>query len=208
MPVYRHNFSQKLSVLIMTFPLIANAICLNPFGCDPKTEAECIRGAANAKTESAARAIISECRKLPSVTLSQCKEAELGWARYMTAHGGVEWEWPDQTVKTDCRKLSPATFSPKLWLTFWYCKVNSERLANAIYEIDSLSLRSKKLEKVRREMPYLSELDDRQVIRVLQATDYKDMSNSELAHATFIDAPPDVLLVAAECKQIQGINPR
>lgn len=192
----------------MVFPLMANAICLNPFGCDPKTEAECINGAANAKTESAAKAIISECRKLPSVTLSQCKQAERQWANYMTTHNGIEWEWPDQTIKINCRNLSPISFSPKLWVTPLYCKVNSERLAKAEGEIDAVSLKSLKLEKARRDSPELSDLSDRSVIRVLQATDYSDMSHIELARAAFIDSPPDILAVALECKRFNGKDPK
>jgi len=71
-------------------PASAMALCLNPLGCQPKTEADCVKDSASAKTETAAKALIAECRKLPRVTLSHCKAAERRWAEYVASRAGAE----------------------------------------------------------------------------------------------------------------------
>jgi len=193
---------RTLLIALLLVPVSSSAICLNPFGCEPKTEAECIKEAASAKTEAAAKAMIAECRKLPRVTLSQCKVAEKQWAQYLSSRGGVEWDWSERSLKYECKKNFPATFSPALWVTSSYCEKNAARLAQAENEVDSTSLKSVRLEQARRKAPELIDLDDWQVIDVLQSVYYRDKSKAELAASVFIDAPPEPLSVAAECKRL------
>lgn len=188
-------------------PVSAMALCLNPFGCEPKTEAECVKEAASAKTEAAAKALIAECRKLPRVTLSQCKVAERRWAEHLGSRAGVEWDWSERSTKSECKKHFPDTFAPALWVTPYYCKENAERLAQAAVEVDSITLKSARLEQARRKTPELDGLDDWQAISVLQAVYYSGMSKTDLATRTFVDAPPDPLAVAAECRKLSPQPP-
>jgi hypothetical protein len=95
-------------------PASAMALCLNPLGCQPKTEADCVKDSASAKTEAAAKALIAECRKLPRVTHSHCKAAERRWAEYVASRAGAEWDWPERSTKSECKKNFLATFSPAL----------------------------------------------------------------------------------------------
>lgn len=183
----------------------AAAICFNPLGCAPTTEAECIKDVANVKTESAAKAMIAECRKLPKVTISQCKTAEQQWSQYMISHGGVEWEWDEKSVKSECKKNFPETFSSSIWVSTSYCQANIDRLAQASNEVNATSLKSVRLEKARKSIGGLESLDDRQAIKFIQSTYYQDtMSQAEVAAFVFFDAPPDPLAVAAECEKLAG----
>ena len=82
------NYTYSMHASIFAFlatPVSAMALCLNPFGCEPKTEAECVREAASAKTDAIAKALIAECRNLPGVTLSQCNVAEGRWAEHVAS---------------------------------------------------------------------------------------------------------------------------
>ena len=52
------NDKRNLWALIMALillPISAQAVCLNPFGCEPKTYGECINQAKEARTEVAAK---------------------------------------------------------------------------------------------------------------------------------------------------------
>ncbi|WP_340121979.1 hypothetical protein [Methylobacter svalbardensis] len=194
-------------ILAMTLSISidsAEAICFNPLGCTPTTEAECIKDVANAKTEAAAKAMIAECRKLPKVTLSQCRTNEKQWAEYMSSHGGVEWEWRERSLKTECKKNFPETFLPSIWVTRSYCQENTDRLAQVSNEVDARSLKSARIEKARRAVPEMSILNDREVIEYMQSKYYQDMSQAQIAAAVFFDAPPEPIAVAAECERITG----
>jgi hypothetical protein len=193
---------RKLLALLLFIPVPSFALCLNPFGCEPETQAECIKVAAGAKTEAAAKAMIVECRRLPRVTQSQCKTSEKQWAQHLVNRGGVEWDWPEWATKDECKRAFPTTFSPALWVTPAYCEANAARLAQAANEVDLTSFKSIRLEQARKKVAELAELDDRQAVEVLQSVYYQDKSRAELAAGVFIDAPPEPLVVAAECKKL------
>jgi hypothetical protein len=193
---------RKLFVFLLLVPVPCLAVCLNPFGCESQTQAECVKVAASAKTEAAAKAMIIECRRLPRVTQGQCRTSEKLWARHLASRGGVEWDWPDLATKDECRRVFPTTFSPALWVTSAYCETNAARLAQAAIEVDPTSFRSVRLDQARKKDSELAKLDDRQVIEVLQSVYYRDKSQAELAAGVFIDAPPEPLAVAAECKKL------
>lgn len=103
----------------------AIAACFNPLGCEPETESDCIKKVGSAKTEAGAKALIAECRKLPKVTESQCKTQQKLWSGYMKTNNGTEWEYPDRSVKAQCKKQFPTMFSQALWLSAQYCTENT-----------------------------------------------------------------------------------
>ena len=193
-----------LLVMLLGTPTLSFALCLNPFGCEPETEAECIKAAGSAKTEAAAKAMIQECRRTSWVTLPQCTSAEKQWATYVAASKGAEWEWPGRDIKAECRGKFPTTFSPRLWVDETYCKSNARRLAEASSGVDPVSRKSRRLEQVRRDLPELSGLDDRHAIELLQTIYYKEKSSAEIAAAVYLDAPENPLGIVELCKGLSS----
>ena len=190
-----------VALLLLCTSLSSHAICLNPFGCEPKSEAECIANAASAKTEAAAKAMIMECRRTSWVTLDQCKSAEKQWALYVAGTNGAEWDWPGIDTKIECVGKFPETFSPKLWVTQAYCMSNAKRLSEAKSEIDPVTLKSARMESVRRKLPeLLAGLDDRHAVGLLQSVYYKDMTSGEIAAAVYLDKPRNPMLIASICE--------
>jgi|GEM_PF-2336869 len=50
-------------------------MCFNPFGCEAKTESECIKNASeSARTEFAAKVLILECKEKFSATADLCRQ--------------------------------------------------------------------------------------------------------------------------------------
>jgi len=50
-----------LTCLLLFTPMLANAICLNPFGCEPKSYDECATDATKRPTEAGVRFAIAQC---------------------------------------------------------------------------------------------------------------------------------------------------
>lgn len=190
--------------MFLALPAQALAICFSFFGCEPKTEGECINLAGSARTEAAAKAQIAECKKLPRFTLDECRKTEKVWANYLTARGGVEYYWTERSIKEDCKKHYPDTFAASLWVTKAYCEQIASRLSQIHDEIDVTSLRSVRINNARRKIPQLAYLNDWQVVDLTQKEYYKDMLPEEVAAKSFIDAPPDPLAVEAECQKLSN----
>ena len=180
----------------------AVALCMNPFGCEPETQAECIKQSEGAKTEASARAMLSQCWRLPVHTEKECKQLSLAWSSYLRSTGGVEWNWQHRNSKAECRERFPSTFKAALWVSREYCELNAARVFKTSQEVDAASGRSKRLDQVRRREPHLSGLDDSSTVEVLQQVYYTDMLPEEVAAALYIDSPPDVLQVQQECDKI------
>ena len=182
----------------------AVALCMNPFGCEPETQAECIKQSEGAKTEASARAMLSQCWRLPVHTEKECKQLSLAWSSYLRSTGGVEWNWQHRNSKAECRERFPSTFKATLWVSREYCELNAARVFKTSQEVDAVSGRSKRLDQVRRREA-LADLTDDSVVRVLQQVYYKDLLPEEVAAALYIDSPPDVLQVRDECENIARI---
>lgn len=184
----------------------AQAVCLNPFGCEPQTRQECIANAKEARTEAAARAHLAECYKLPRVTETICKNAEAQWVGYMRAHAGKEWDWPDSdwSIKQECKVRFGGMFAASKWVTKSYCASHTEQIRRNLDGIQIESGRSVKLEETRRKVPALAQLDDRSFVAAIQRLYYPDMTTAEIAGRLGIDDPTDVGSVSLACHQLAG----
>ena len=179
----------------------AVVICMNPLGCEPETQAECIKRSEGAKTEASAKAMLSQCWRLPVHSEKECKQLSLAWSSYLRSTGGVEWKWSHRNSKAECRERFPSTFKAALWVSREYCELNAARLFKTSQEVDAVSGRSTRLNQVRR-TESLGDLTDDAVVTVLQQVYYKDMLPEEVAAALYIDLPPDVHQVKQECDKI------
>lgn len=123
------GISTLVAAIFFTFSSAAQAICLNPFGCEEKTQSNCRMSVAEkAKTEIGARVALGECMKLPVSTKAECAEAEAEWVKFMRSTDGAELAYPRFWMKEDCKKVSNSFFSETLWLTRTFCVKNRERL--------------------------------------------------------------------------------
>lgn len=195
---------RKLLFLLSLVPAIAlpAETCWNPFGCAPKTHADCIREAGQAKTEAAAKAMIAECNAPAPVTEKVCREAEAEWVAYLREHGASEWNWPSIDMKQRCRAVFPTMFRPSAWATKSYCQANTARLAEVRAGFNPATRKSKAMEKARIEVPNLVGLSDRDALDFLQPVYYKEMSTAQLAYGALLDGPPDGLDVVDACQAL------
>ena len=204
-------FRSRISVLAALFLVQqqVQAVCLNPFGCEPRTQQECISRLAGTRTEAIARAQLAECRKLPRVNLSICEKTESQWAAYMRSHDGKEWDWPDAewSSKQECAKRYPRMFAASKWVSKSYCAAHGDQIRANLDQTQLESGRSIKLEEGRRKMPTLASLDERSFVNVVQEVYYPDMAKAELASRLGVDAPTDPLNVALTCHQLAGGSP-
>lgn len=187
---------------LMMVTSFAQAVCLNPFGCAPETRAECKQKAASAKTEAAAKAIIGECNKLPSVTRGECKSLETEWVTYIRATGGKEWEWQQKNRKFECRQLYPELFHSKAWLSKKYCLENSAQINKVAAGVNPATGNSKIMEKARADNPELAQLSDYDAVSVLHLAIYPDIPEKELALRMSLDNPPNAEVVKGVCQDL------
>lgn len=177
-------------------------MCLNPFGCEAHTRADCIKAAGKAQSEAAAKAQLMECRGLPVHIERECKRLSKEWADYLKVTVGHEWNWPKLSSKRDCREHYPSTFSAAAWVTTGYCTAHRARIEAATKEIDAASGRSKKLAAAVSKFDtarLVSDLPDDSALEVMRQVYYPQKTQQELAAAVFIDAPPDAHDVARVC---------
>jgi len=203
-----HRFIRASFLPILLYSSTAIAVCFNPLGCEPETEADCINKVDSAKTEAGAKALIAKCRKLPKVTLSQCKAEEKIWSQYMTANKGVEWEYPGLSVKEHCKKQFSSMFPQAMWLTSQYCSENAARIKEALAGTDPETMQSHRLTKAKREIPELSGLENHSIVDVLKSVYYPDMPAYKLAAFLYIDSPPEVGSVAEQCSKLSANSKR
>lgn len=175
------------------------AVCLNPFGCEPKTQDECIKQVEGTRTEAAARAAVTACRRLPLRTLDECKSLSRAWVQHLRSTNGTEWTWQARVGKQECRKNYPETFRVADWVTIEYCEANADRIKVAAQEIDPTTGRSKRIDKARRQYPELVELDDESAVNVMQQVFYNNLLPHEIAARVYLDSPPDALAVQQQC---------
>jgi hypothetical protein len=185
------------------------AVCLNPFGCEPQTQQECINKLTGTRTEAIARAQLAECRKLPRVNLSICEKTESQWAAYMRSHDGKEWDWPDSdwSTKQECVKLYPRMFAASKWVSKSYCVAHGDQIRANLDRTQLETGKSIKLDEGRRKIPNLAWLDERSFVNTVQQVYYPDIAKAELASRLGIDAPTDPLNVAITCHQFAGGSP-
>lgn len=182
------------------------AMCLNPLGCEPQTQQECISKLTGTRTEAIARAQLAECHKLPVVNLSICEKTESHWAAYMHSNSGKEWDWPDSdwSTKQECVKLYPRMFAPSKWVSKSYCASHTNQI-RANLDLTQLETgRSVALDQGRRKLPDLAQLDDRAFVNAVQQLYYPKMTPAELASRLGVDAPTDPYNVALTCHQLAG----
>ncbi len=191
-----------LVVILASIQVPAFALCLNPLGCMPATQRECIERAQSARTETAAKASIIECRRLPIHTQAECKSLAVVWAKHLKSSNGIEWTWPERASKRDCRRHFPRTFRTEDWLTAEYCERNADRIEYASREVDAITGGSLLIEQARRKTPDLAGLDDESALEVLRQAYYPDILPQELAARTFVDSPPDVWEVKQSCAKL------
>jgi hypothetical protein len=193
-------------MLILPFP--ANALCLNPLGCEPKTYGDCLKQAKEARTETAAKAQISDCKRLPTYTEDECNKLASEWANYLQSNNGVEWGWPKRDTKSNCRKNYPSTFKSALWVTKEYCTQNASRISKSYQETNPVTGKSKLLEMLRREAGgfdgAFDGISDYGVIELVQKAHFKDYLPEQLAVKVYFDSPPDITDVYRECQYYLG----
>jgi hypothetical protein len=184
----------------------AQAICLNPLGCEPQTQQECIKSVSTTRTEAGARAQLAECYKLPRVNLALCEKSESQWIDHMRRHNGMEWNWPDSnwSTKQDCKRQYPKMFSATKWVVKSYCVGNADQIRRNLDLTQLETGRSVKLDEARKNLYALAELDDRLFIDTMRHQYYPNMSNAEIARGVGIDAPADVINVAFACQQLSS----
>lgn len=184
----------------------AQAICLNPLGCEQITQQECISKLSGIRTEAIAKAQLAECYKLPRVNLAVCEKTEGQWTQYMRSNNGKEWNWPDSewSRKQECQKQFPRMFAASKWVTKSYCVANADQIRRHLDEVELESQKSIKLIEARRRLPTLARLDDRSFVSAVQNLYYPDIPKAELASRLGIDAPADSFGVSVACQQISG----
>jgi hypothetical protein len=114
------------------FAEAAGAVCLNPFGCAPKTLDECVKQAVKeASTEYGTKVLVAQCReRFPTVTPDQCRAAGQQWAAWMRAYQG-EFVMPDDSLRPACDRWFPGTFDDSMWASQALCQAEREtRQAN------------------------------------------------------------------------------
>ena len=190
-----------VALLLLTLP--ASALCLNPFGCKPQTRAECVKQADAARTESAAKAQLRECTRLPLHTEKECKGLTREWANHLRATGGIEWNWAKLSSKDDCKDHHPETFKASAWVAQAYCEAQEFRIEAGAKETDPISGRSRRIIAAGAKADSIVGLTDRMAVKVMQRVHYQDMTPEELAIAVFIDSPPDVLQVQEASRALQ-----
>jgi len=114
--------ASTLLLVGLLFAGAAEAVCLNPFGCAPRTLDECVKQAAKeASTEYGTKVLVAQCReRFPTVTLDQCRAAAQQWAAWMRAYQG-EFVMPDDSLRYACDRWFPGTFDDAMWASQAVC---------------------------------------------------------------------------------------
>ena len=184
----------------------AISACLNPFGCTPKTREECLLSAGEAKTQVAAKAMLSSCNDMPSerTTQKNCAALSASWISHMKNSNGNELKWGKTQDMLECTRFLGFDFNPKQWVTKTYCESNMTMLREAADKIDPETGDTKAMRKVKQAHPEWSSLSADQIAGMVHRWDYPDLSREQVAKALGATYPKDVRNVYLACVLLPG----